>query len=119
MDFIKRLGWYLVGFSIGLIFLAYIVKNTSVGDGLEFCYLPNCRVLKNLRSKPVVFENTVEITMDSITLLKALTDGDVDFGESDTKAEPCKIYVIEYGNKEIEARNCEEKVFIQKITAVD
>ena len=119
MEFIKRLGWYLVGFSIGLIFLAYILKNTSAGDGLDFCYLPNCRVLKNLRSKPAVFENTVEIPMDSITLLKALTDGDVDFGKSDTKAEPCKIYIVNYENKEIQLKNCEEKVFIQKIATVD
>jgi len=51
MAFIKRLGWYLVGVSIGLVFLAFILKKKSGEEGIDFCYLPNCRVLKDIRSK--------------------------------------------------------------------
>ena len=48
MKFIHRLGYYLGGFSIGLIFLAFFLngKRTSCDYG------PEARVLKNINSKP-------------------------------------------------------------------
>jgi len=53
MGFIKRLGWYLLGLSVGLIFLVFFLKKKSDETGVSFCYLPNCRVLKDIRSKPL------------------------------------------------------------------
>ncbi|GMN08806.1 DUF4258 domain-containing protein [Croceitalea sp. MTPC9] len=117
MAFIKRLGWYLVGVSVGLVFLAFILKKKSGEEGIDFCYLPNCRVLKNLRSKPIAFDSSLEKQMDSTYLLKVLTDGDIDFGKSDTKSKPCKTYFINFDDKVIQLRNCEEEVIIQKITS--
>jgi phenylpyruvate tautomerase PptA (4-oxalocrotonate tautomerase family) len=46
-----------------------------------------------------------------------LTDGDVDFGKSDTEAEPCKVYIIFHDvngeDYQMQAENCSEQVVIK------
>ncbi|SNQ43616.1 hypothetical protein [Cellulophaga lytica] len=124
MAFIKRLGWYLVGLSIGIVFLTFFLKKKSDETGTEFCYFPNCRVLKDLRSKPLSYSNDIKTllnnkTIDSTTVAYFLNDGDIDFRNSDTKSTPCKTYKIEGLIKEKEAVltviNCTDKVVIDKI----
>ncbi|MCK0159512.1 DUF4258 domain-containing protein [Allomuricauda sp. F6463D] len=120
MAFLKRLGWYLVGLSIGLIFLVFILKKKSGEEGLDFCYFPNCRVLKDMRSKPLNFsESLPEQYRDTLMIQSFFKDGDVDFGRSDTKAEPCKIYFIshEYNGEELElkAKNCLDRVEVENL----
>lgn len=114
----------MVGLSIGLIFLVFILKKKSGEEGIDFCYLPNCRVLKDMRSKPLTFsESLSEEYRDTLMIQSFLEDGDVDFGKSDTKSEPCKTYYIshEYNDHEFElqAKNCKEEVTVEKITARD
>ena len=94
MPFLKRLGYFLIGLSIGLIFLALFLKKKTDETGTEFCYLPNCRVLKELRSKPMRIDSALQTTTDSLLIQYLLKEGDVDFSNSDTRAEPCKIYRI-------------------------
>ncbi|MBO0340902.1 DUF4258 domain-containing protein [Flagellimonas profundi] len=123
MAFLKRLGWYLVGLSIGLIFLVFFLKKKSGEEGLDFCYFPNCRVLKDMRSKTLVFsEDLPEQYRDTLMVQAFLNDGDVDFGKSDTKSEPCKTYFIshEYNGKalELKAKNCEEEVTVENIERI-
>lgn len=121
MAFIKRLGWYLVGLSIGLIFLAVFLKKKSEETGTSFCYFPNCRVLKELRSKPVSLDNYDGITLDSTLINAYLTDGDVRFKESNTRAQPCAIYVVrhEYEGKSgrLQLANCSDTVRIMAFSA--
>ena len=111
----------MVGLSIGLIFLVFIMKKKSGEEGIDFCYLPNCRVLKDMRSKPLTFsESLTEEYRDTLMIQSFLEDGNVDFGKSDTKSEPCKTYFIshEYNGEELElkAKNCEEGITVEKIT---
>jgi|TARA_E500000318_G_scaffold48674_3_gene45800 nitric oxide reductase activation protein len=120
MAFLKRLGWYLVGLSIGLIFLVFILKKKSGEEGIDFCYFPNCRVLKDMRSKPLTFsESLPEQYQDTLMIQAFLQDGDVDFGKSDTKSEPCKTYFIshEYNGEamELQAKNCEDSVEVENL----
>nr|WP_299382031.1 DUF4258 domain-containing protein [Allomuricauda sp.] len=117
MAFLKRLGWYLVGLSIGIVFLVFFLKKKSGENGIEFCYFPNCRVLKDMRSKPLMFdENLQEQYRDTMLIKEFLTNGDIDFGRSDTKSEPCKTYIIQHGQKtatkEIKAVNCPDGLTI-------
>nr|WP_297788051.1 DUF4258 domain-containing protein [uncultured Allomuricauda sp.] len=121
MAFLKRLGWYLVGLSIGLIFLVFFLKKKSGGEGIDFCYFPNCRVLKDMRSKTLTFsESLPEEYRDTLMIQAFLEDGDVDFGKSDTKSDPCKTYFIshEQNGKELElqAKNCKEEVVIEMVS---
>ncbi|AWX46025.1 hypothetical protein HME9304_03057 [Flagellimonas maritima] len=124
MAFLKRLGWYLVGLSIGIVFLVFFLKKKSGENGIDFCYFPNCRVLKDMRSKPLVFSDNVgKTSKDSLLIKSFLRDGNIDFGNSDTKTKPCKTYLIE---SEIDgrdwvltAKNCNDKVIIEKIKRKD
>ncbi|MDM1368449.1 DUF4258 domain-containing protein [Myroides marinus] len=95
MKFSQRLAYYLFGLLIGSMFLFYFFGEKKT----EFCYLPNCRVLKDLRSKPVTFSKTVEtkfqegwVTNDDVH--KSLKYGDVNFSESNIDFEKGKLYVI-------------------------
>jgi len=120
MAFIKRLGYYLVGLSIGMVFLTFILKK----KGTEICYFPNCRVLKELRSKPISYSEAVEQQLlenkiDSVALSVFLTYGEINFGKSDTKVKDCKSYYIdgELNNTEtvLIVKNCKTQLVIERI----
>lgn len=124
MDFLKRLGYFLVGMSIGIVFLTFFLKKKSEETGVYFCYLPNCRTLKDIRSKSMYYseeaqQNLQELQLDSTAVTYILTEGDVDFGNSDTKSVPCKTYVIESDYKEQDyiftVKNCREKATIENV----
>ena len=124
MSFLKRLGFYLIGLSIGLIFLVIFLKNKSEETGTTFCYFPNCRVLKELRSKPqnysAEFQQLLDNgTVDSLGIANFLTEGDIDFKNSDTKSEPCKTYRIQGLLNEEKAvlvvHNCKDTIVLKAI----
>ncbi len=126
MAFLKRLGFYLIGLSIGLVFLAFFLKKKSEETGVSFCYFPNCRTLKNIRSKPLVYSESVRELMankqvDSTEIAYLLTEGDVDFSHSDTRSKDCKTYLIEGALKGkttlLKVRNCEDNALIESITS--
>ncbi|MCK5440844.1 MAG: DUF4258 domain-containing protein [Maribacter sp.] len=124
MAFLKRLGFYLIGLSIGLVFLTIFFKNKSERTGFEFCYFPNCRTLKDIRSKSLSYSKDVEELilnqeLDSTKIAYFLREGDVDFKSSDTKSTPCRTYII---NAEFDERpavmtvkNCEQKAQIESV----
>lgn len=121
MKFIHRLGYYLGGFSIGLIFLAFFLS----GKRASCDYGPDARVLKNIGLKQLQFDERVEDmlnskTIDSTTISLILKQGDVNFSKSNTKLETCKIYVIEKAveDKEIAltVENCEQIATIKNIS---
>ena len=124
MGFLRRLGWYLVGLSIGIIFLVFFFKKKSDETNTEFCYFPNCRVLKDMRSKPLVLGGQLEEKFrDTLLIQSFLKNGDIDFGKSDTKSEPCKTYYIE---KELDAKDyllkvqsCPENVVIEDFSLLE
>lgn len=121
MKFIHRLGYYLGGFSIGLILLAFFLsgKRTSCDYG------PNARVIKNIGLKQLQYDGSVEDmlnlkTIDSATIALVLKQGNVNFSESNTKLETCKLYVIEktVENKEIAltVENCKDIATVKKVS---
>lgn len=121
MKFIHRLGYYLGGFSIGLLFLAFFLS----GKRASCDYGPDARVLKNIGLKQLQFDERVEDmlnskTIDSTTISLILKQGDVNFSKSNTKLETCKIYVIEKAveDKEIAltVENCEQIATIKNIS---
>jgi len=124
MAFVKRLGYFLVGLSIGIVFLTFFFKKKSDETGVYFCYLPNCRVLKDLRSKPLHYSDQIQKQLknkeiDSLDIVLFLKDGEVDFSKSDTKSTPCKTYYIQGNLKQKEAFltviNCVNKVQVKNI----
>jgi hypothetical protein len=124
MSILKRIGYYLVGLSIGLVFLSIFFKKKSEQTGVSFCYLPNCRTLKDLRAKPLILSSQThqsleEIGADTLYINQILLNGSVNFKLSDTHSVPCKTYLIkgEINEKEVvlKAKNCPERVEILSI----
>jgi len=102
MKFGGRLKYYLVGFSIGIIACLIIFK----GRGCE--WLPNERVLNSIRTSNIYFTAQDSCMMASNNITKKdifllLSNGDVNFGESSTKAEN-NIYRLDNVDKEGELK---------------
>lgn len=124
MAFLKRLGFYLFGLAIGLVFLAIFFKKKTEETGVYFCYFPNCRTLKDIRSKPLSYSDDVKELMegnqlDSVKIAYFLREGNVDFKKSDTQSKSCKTYIIEVDFDENPAvmtvKNCPDKALIEKV----
>ena len=106
---------------MGLFFLFFFLN----GKKASCDYLPNDRVLKNIRTKKVHYSETVQkemidLKIDSLDIKYVLTNGDVDFGRSNTKSKPCRRYVISgttSKNKDVEVtvKNCKEEALIETI----
>ena len=125
MKFQFRLAYYLFGLFLGAIFVIWFLKAKANDKGVEFCYLPNCRVLKDLRSKSLDIDTLAKkslsekwVTMEDIK--ESLRYGDVDFDKSNEPYRKGKIYVIEGktpNNEEITITmvNYTNKVLLEKI----
>lgn len=124
MNFIQRLGFFSVGLIMGIGILMFFLG----GKKASCDYSPNARTLKNIRIKERIFSedalsNFSTNNLDTSVVSTILKSGNVDFGKSDTKREPCKIYFIseelETGEFEIEVENCNEKAVIKSLQKVD
>lgn len=125
MKFKFRLAYYLFGLLLGLFFVVYFLGAKADSKGVEFCYLPNCRVLQDLRKKQLNISNEAQETLNqgwiNLDDIRAtLRYGDVDFSKSNEVYKKGKIYVIEgktTQNEEITITmiNYSEKVILEKI----
>ena len=121
MKFIHRVGYYLGGFSIGLVLLAFFLQ----GKKTSCDYGPNARTTKNIANKSKLYTSEAESAMDSykldtLTISNMIRFGSVDFSKSDTKSKGCKTYHIDnsYKDNEFEllVKNCDTIATIQSIT---
>ncbi len=115
MKLMYRLGFYMMGFSIGLIFLALILN----GKKATCNYGPNDRVISNLSKKAWKPQNKITREFDSIAFQGFLNKANVDFGKSNTQKDSCKIYFINgYWDKKpisITLKNCEKTVEVIRL----
>ena len=125
MKFKFRLAYHLFGLFLGAIFVIWFLKAKATDKGVEFCYLPNCRVLKDLRSKSIDIDTLAKksltekwVTIEDIK--QSLRFGDVDFEKSNKPYRKGKIYIIEgktSRNEDITITmvNYTNKVLLEKI----
>lgn len=125
MKLYQRFAYYLLGLLLGGIFVFYFLTAKASSRGVSFCYLPNCRVLKDIRSKPFYYSDVAtqklnEKWVDTADVRKTLTYGDVDFDLSNIPEKGGKLYIV-YGknaqNEEItvEVINYTDKVLLKDI----
>ncbi len=114
--FFKRLGYYLFGFSVGLICLLFFFnkKNTRCH------YLPDSRVKNDLLKKEIRFQETILPTYrDSVSIVKFILNSRVNFSKSKTKLDSCKIYLLEDKKhkdfKQIQLKNCKRHIYIIEV----
>jgi hypothetical protein len=92
-----RIAYYIFGLTLGFFLVAFIFNKR----GQDFCYLPNCRVLKDFKAKGLTIspeaQNKLDekwVTMEDIK--NSLENGNVDFSKSN-KPNPGggKLYILE------------------------
>lgn len=99
---IKRIGYFLVGVSLGSIgvYFFWQKKNATFDYGMD------ARTLKTIRIKERVYSDNAKRVMlnsdiDSTKISTILYTGDVDFGKSKPRQKPCAEYYIT-GNNDLE-----------------
>jgi len=124
MKFIYRLGYFSIGLIMGIIILMFFLG----GKKASCDYSPNARTLKNIRIKERSFSTEAihffEVNkIDTSSVSAILEDGNVDFGKSKTKQEPCRIYFIsgeiETGTLELQIENCEKNATVQRVEIIE
>ena len=121
MEFLHRLGYYLGGFSIGLVLLFFIFN----GKRTQCHYGPEARVLDNLSEKnwTINASLTPGIQLDSLQIQGLLNAADVDFAASNTALDSCKVYVLNsYFEKrpvQLSVENCRRKVSLTTFSYKD
>ncbi|HEX9599992.1 MAG TPA: hypothetical protein VF985_00750 [Mariniflexile sp.] len=112
MTLIQRIGYYLGGFSLGLVILAFFLN----GKKTSCSYGPDARVLKNIRLKKIEYLDNTQSqlhnnNLDTVAVNYVLRKGNINFSESNARQEPCGVYTVEgdYNEKEIilTVENCD------------
>ncbi|MCP4054475.1 MAG: DUF4258 domain-containing protein [Mesoflavibacter sp.] len=126
MKFIHRLGYYLGGFAIGLVLLAFFLNGSKTS--CQYDYGPESRVLKDINNKVLKYSEDSQVLLqnkaiDTTTIKNILKEGDVVFSKSEPRKEPCGIYHIEKekDNKTIilTVKKCKKTVTLQSIKIKD
>lgn len=120
MQWIKRVGYYLIGLSLGSIVVFFIWR----GKDVSFDYGPDARTLKSIRVKKLVYSKDALHTLtnnnlDSTAIQYILLNGDVNFSKSNQRKKPCGEYYISgtYNEKKIDfwAIRCDSISTIDKV----
>lgn len=118
MKLLYRLGYYFVGFSVGLIFLTFIFsgKKTSCN------YSPSARVKGNLEKKEIFISQELRNKypfLDESLIKNYIRNGKIDFSRSNVKLDSCKTYFFNLSKKNIlnfEVINCSKIIELKNIT---
>ena len=124
MKFVHRLGYYLVGFSIGLVLLMFFLnaKDASCDYG------PNARTVKIITSKPMLYSDYAirfmdKHTLDSTIITNLVKYGSVNFSDSNTELDSCKVYLLNNSYKErdmtLKIKNCDSLATLLDINYTD
>jgi hypothetical protein len=117
---LKRIGYYLVGLSLGSIAVYYFwqKKNASFDYGMD------SRTLKTIRIRERVFSDEAKKSMeryniDTTKISTILYLGDVDFGKGKPRQTPCAEYYItgknELENVHLYVKRCDSTSTIEKV----
>jgi hypothetical protein len=94
MGFWRRLRTYLIGVGLGCFMVYFFFKDRQFD-----AWLPEGRVLEQIERSVIQPSSNANCwlrctALSNDTLMKSLVQGEVDFGESETRREPCPIYLI-------------------------
>ena len=115
MKLLYRLGFYMIGFSVGLVFLVLILK----GKKTSCNYGPNDRVISNISKKNWKVPKNTDGRFDSLAFLGFLNKVRIDFGKSNTQKDSCKTYYMNGYWEErpisLELENCEKTIQVLQL----
>lgn len=117
---VKRIGYYLVGLSLGSIAVYFFWQKKNA----TFDYGMDARTLKTIRIKKRVFSDEAKQSMlkhkiDTTKISTILHLGDVDFGKGKPRQKPCAEYYItgknDLKNVHLYVKRCDSIASIEKI----
>ena len=100
MSFLKRLSYYLGGFSVGIILLVIFMS----GKKTRCTYPPDARVINDFSKKEWVFNTP---TNDSIDRSQFLKGGDIIFSMSRVGLDSCNVYRLRLPYEVYDVQNCD------------
>jgi len=124
MKFVHRLGYYLGGFTIGLVILIFFLN----GKDASCDYGPSARTVKNISYKPLSYSEKASTfisnyQLDTLTITNLIKYGSVDFSKSDTELDSCKVYHLDNSYKErdmeLTIKNCDSLATLLDINYTD
>ena len=107
MSFIKRLGYYLGGFSVGLIFLFFFFN----GKRTQCNYSPSARVKSDIQKKEWIFQDNFYTITDTVQWFK---NADVCFSQSTIGIDSCNVYVMKVDDSLFSVENCTDTVIFKR-----
>ena len=116
MIFRKRLYFFSIGLIIGIFLVIFVFR----GKNASFNYMPNSRVIQNIISKDSIqFIDKSNTDFTEGDIKEIISNGKVDFKNSNSRNEPCGIYRIEssWENSEVvlQIQNCPEFISVVQI----
>ena len=111
MSFLKRLSYYLGGFSVGIVLLLFFLG----GKNTRCTYGPDARVINDFSNKEWVFTIPMQ---DSINQLDYLKGGDIVFSESIVGIDSCNVYRLRLSDLEYDVKNCDSIVYFTKVSTM-
>ena len=120
MEWFKRIGFYLIGFSLGAIVVYFI----WTGKDVSFDYGMDARTLKTIRIRERLYSDEAKKAMlqyniDTLKISTILNNADVDFSKGKPRQKPCAEYYIT-GKKELKSisllvKRCDSTATIQQV----
>lgn len=120
MKLVKRIGFYLIGVTIGVYFVQFMWKEKDV----SFDYGMDARTLKSIRTKNILYSDAVktmiaERKIDTSEISLLLKFSDVDFSKSKPRQKPCAEYFLtgknQLVNKSLYVIRCDSTATIKKV----
>lgn len=120
MKLVKRIGFYLIGVTIGVYFVQFMWKEKDV----SFDYGMDARTLKSIRTKNILYSDAVktmiaERKIDTAEISLLLKFSDVDFSKSKPRQKPCAEYFLtgknQLVNKSLYVIRCDSTATIKKV----
>lgn len=125
MNFWKRLRFYLIGLSIGVVFVLVFFGPRAVSCS----YFPNSRALEEAKIYPMSFSEQAQATItsegiDSIFLKNELFKHSkiTNFGTDEVRATPCRTYRAEYRKEksyDMVYEICKKQTVVVELKKVD
>lgn len=123
MNFRQRVPFFAFGLAIGIIITFFILQKKDT----SFDYMPNARVLKNIRIKERVYsdhfsEKMLAYQIDTAVITKILLKGNVDIFNK-VKLDSCTQYAItekvEDRKFKIVLKNCKNSAIFDELELIE
>ena len=125
MNFWKRLRFYLIGVSIGVVLVLLFFGPRS----MQCSYFPNSRALEEAKIYPMSYSENAKQTIDSEKMDSVFIYNEIfkkskitNFGTEEVRATPCRTYRAQYREEkklDIVFQICKKQTLITEIKKVD